>query len=332
MSLGALIHRLASLRFTLASLALTAAMLVFSRVVDRDVGSELALPLVLLFVNLIAAVSTNPRLNRQGGLLVFHLGLAALALVAATGQLIGLRGRVEITEGAAFDPSKVVAQAAPLHPWALRKMVFVQRRFDIDYLPGMERQRTDSRVEVPDGRGGWREVVVGDDRPLLLGDYRLYTTSNKGFAPLLTLTASDGRSETGGVHLPSYPLQEDRQGNVFRLPWSGRELALWLEIPTPVYDEKGHWEFRKPSGSVLVVVDGDSRHRLQPGDEITVDGGTLRYNSLATWMGYTIFYEPTLSWMLAAAMVAVAGLLWHALLRLRGLLAGTEWREAVDAG
>ena len=41
---------------------------------------------------------------------------------------------------------------------------------------------------------------------------------------------------------------------------------------------------------------------------MTLDEGILVYEGLTTWMGYKVFYDPTLPWLLAAALVAIAAL------------------------
>ena len=42
--------------------------------------------------------------------------------------------------------------------------------------------------------------MVGDDTPLVLDGYRLYTTSNKGFAPLLTWQQNGAPAVHGVLH------------------------------------------------------------------------------------------------------------------------------------
>ncbi|MBC7952851.1 MAG: hypothetical protein H7Z12_13670 [Rhodospirillaceae bacterium] len=316
---------LASLKLTLALLLVAAVVLLWGRVVEQDLTRLLVLPFGGLALNLLAAIHKHERLRRQRGLLVFHVGLAALALVAALGRLMSLQGHVEIAEGTLFDASAVVANVAPFHAWTLDRAEFVQGPFIIRYDPGMQRRETDSTVLLPDGQGGWHEKVVGDDRPLVIGAYRLYTTPNKGFAPVLTWTGADGQSVTGSVHLPSYPMNYENQGNEWPLPDGSRNLVVWLEMPTQVFDENGPWSFRPPTDAKLALVDGDHRVVLAPGEEAEIGGGRVRYDRLAGWMGYTIFYDPTLPWLAALAAVAVLGLAWHVLTKLRGLTEGPAW-------
>lgn len=326
----AMARTLAGAKSTLVWLGMVVAVLVLCRVLDSPAGRWVAVPLAGLCVNLVAAVAVNGKLRRDLGLLVFHLGLALLAGTAALGRLFAFDGHVEVTEGAALDPAQVVGQGGPLHPRRFAEAAFVQGAFKINYLPGMKRRETRSRVSVSDGAGGWVQHVVGDDTPLILAGYRYYTTHNKGYAPVLAWTVK-GRTETGAVHLPSYPANDFRQGTEWQLPDGSGEVALWLSMPTPAYSETASWEFRKPDDARLVVIDGEKRHELAPGDEVGVRGGSLRYVGLNTWMGYTIFYDPTLPWLVAEALLAVVGLGIHAAVRV-GTAAGVGVGEELRHG
>jgi cytochrome c biogenesis protein len=41
---------------------------------------------------------------------------------------------------------------------------------------------------------------------------------------------------------------------------------------------------------------------------VTLDEGVLVYEGLTAWMGYKVFYDPTLPWLAAAALLAIASL------------------------
>lgn len=308
---------LASLRLTLAGFGLLAALLVYGRLTETPVDTAVAAPFALLAVNLIAALVANPRLRGHLGLLVFHLALAAIAGLAAIGRLAGLSGHVEVTEGTAFDSRLVVANAGPLHRWRLDRVRFVQGGFDINYAPGMKREDTKSRVFIPGGTDGGETVVVGDDRPLVIGGYRFYTSFNKGFAPLLRYAGANGEAVLGTVHLPSYPLNYYQQGNEWTPPDGSRRVKLWLHLPRPGYVEDARWRFRAPDDAVLVVMDGGARRELRPGETMRLGAGTLRYEELRGWMGYTISYDPTVPWILGACAAGAVGLAWHVAGKLR---------------
>ena len=103
------LRSLSSLKLTLfGMLALLTGVLASYK--DQEASSTwITLPLLLLALNLVAALCVNPRLYRQGGLLVFHLCLLAILLLAVFGRLTGLKGRLEIAEG---QPKLVEASAS----------------------------------------------------------------------------------------------------------------------------------------------------------------------------------------------------------------------------
>jgi len=319
-----LLLRLASLKLTLLLLAVAGGILLHAVITERDVGQVIAVPFFGLCLNLFAALAVSDRLRRQGGLLVFHLGLALLAGLAGVGRLLAYTGEAEVTEGSLFSGDMVGERAGPLHGWLGRDVTFLQGGFTINYAPGMTRRDTRSEVFVRDGAGDWQRRIVGDDTPLVLDGYRFYTTHNKGFAPELRFTAADGATMGGAVHLPGYPLNEDRQGNTVVLPGTGQKVVLWLNLPEPLYDVEGTWRFRAPDSHTLILNTGTRREEMLPGDRIAFAGGQLEYVGLRTWMGYAVYYDPTLPWMAAAVAVAVAGLAWHAVGGMRATLRSLE--------
>lgn len=321
---------LASLQVTLGCLAAAAAVVVVGQNGDWPVGVAIAAPFGMLFVNLAAALATNRVLRSQAGLLGFHLALAGLALLIALDRLMAFYGHVEVTEGAAFDPALVEASAGPLHPWEIDAVRFVQGPFEINYAPGMKRRDTVSTVYLPNS-SGVRSVEVGDDNPLVAGNYRFYTTFNKGFAPLVTFITRDGVRYRGSVHLPSYPLNYYKQGNDWTLPGTTTLVKLWLHVSEPVYVEQAAWRFQKPNDAALVVIDEDGRHELGLGESVELRDGLLRYDGLLGWMGYTISYNPLMPWMLAAVVVGLACFAWHIFGKVRAMPWDREQPEIADA-
>ena len=60
---------------------------------------------------------------------------------------------------------------------------------------------------------------------------------------------------------------------------------------------------------VLVLGDG-VRSELREGEAVPVGGGFVRLEKLSMWMGYRVFYEPTLPWLFATSLLTVAALAW----------------------
>ncbi|MFM9845842.1 MAG: cytochrome c biogenesis protein ResB [Hyphomicrobiaceae bacterium] len=283
----------------------------------------LAVPFGILFLNLAAALMVTPKLRSHPGLLGFHLALAILALLAAADRLLGFTGHVEMTEGTAFDPSLVAATPGLLHETTLNRVSFVQDKFEIHYAPGMKRRETVNRVRIPLNPTEWRTVTFGDDRPLVAAGYRFYTSFNKGFAPVLTFTDAGGHSTTGAIHLPSYPLNHFKQGAEWTPPGAAEPIKIWLHLPAPAYDETAEWRFDTPVNASLVVIQGDRRQELSPGDSIALPTGDLRYRGLRTWMGYKISHNPLAPWMLSAVAIGITCLGWY----LAGRMLRKPWHD-----
>lgn len=327
------ITRLASLWLTIALLSAIVGLLVTSRFAEIQIGNLIAIPFAGLFLNLLAAIATKSRIRASAGLLVFHLSLATIAILASLGNLSAMRGHVEVTEGMAFNANSAVTTAGPLHSNGLDKVQFIQGKYEIDYAPGMRRRDTRSIVFVPDKNQKWRQAVVGDDAPLVVAGYRFYTSFNKGFAPVLAFTDKNGIRQMGSVHMPSYPINYDNQMNEW-IPSDGSPPIIFrLKLGVPVYAENDQWSFKVPDDPILVIRDREMRVELQLGESVRLEHGTLEFADIRTWMGYAIFYDPSVFWMLAAVGVGVAGLVWHVFNRFRNSPwdSSSSWDNAAHA-
>src|SRR3569623_1251316 len=222
---------LASLRLTLVGMLLLAigAALSYNNPATTPVW-VLVVPMALLAVNLLAAIITNPRINRRGGLLTFHLALLGVVILAAIGRLTHLEAHIELLQDTAFSSKDIFDDSrGPLHRGKLDEISFVQGPYTVDYAAGMMRGLTHSQVRLPAGQGGWETRVLG------------------------------GAKTTG----------------------------------------------------LLVVNTGEQRLELIPGEAAKLPGGQLRYERLSTWMGYKIFYDPTLQALFIVAMSGVLGMAAH---------------------
>ena len=293
----------------------------------------LVVPLVFLAINLGVAITTNPRIYRRRGLLVFHIGLLSVVILAAIGRLTFFEAHLELLDGAAFDQEELFdVRSGQWHRSTLDQVHFVQNGFAVEYFAGLRRGRTYSTVMLS-GEGKTEPRVVGDDRPLLVDGYRFYTTYNKGFAPVLTWIPAQGEPVTGAVHMPSYPLFAHKQDQTWTPPGAAT-LQLWLRLNTGL-DEKNPWmlDTRHVQG-MLVVESTAGRIELKPGQVAELPGGQLRFERLVAWLGYKVFYDPTLVPLFIASILAVLGLsahFWHKLPALRPATAAAPARVQVSA-
>lgn len=305
-----LLLALGSVRFTPIGLVLLGVSTVAVYKFDDTATPWLAAPLMLLAINLMAAVATNGVFRRQLPLLMFHLALIVLVLLAAAGRLSYLDGNAEVTQGAALNSLNNV-KSGPLH-WGDRdRLNFVNDGFDITYMAGPVMDRNVNRVHWTDSAGQRRTVEIEDNRPLVLFGYRIYPTSNKGFAPVLGWLPSQGQPMLGAVHLPSFPANATSQATTWRPDGISADIWIMLTVPEDLIPSDKPSRFRLPDDKKIVVRHLDARYEMQPGERIELPDGILEYRELRTWMGYRVFYDRTIPWMLAACAVAVMSMAWH---------------------
>jgi cytochrome c biogenesis protein len=145
----------------------------------------------------------------------------------------------------------------------------------------------------------------------VLHGYRFYSTFNKGFAVLLSWQSPGGEAVMGAVHLPSYPANENAQAREWHPPGSAQPIWVMLDFNEVLLLPDQPSRFRLPTDHKLVLRQGDQRWELRSGERISLAGGTIGYHGLETWMGYTVFYDWTIPWLLAACLMAVLSLSWH---------------------
>lgn len=300
--------------------------------IHLDLGSPgwtLAMPLGALAFNLASAIAVHPAFRRQGALLVFHLALLAVVALAAAGRLTFLKGTLELSDAVQFAGELKSEESGPLHDRAIVQLEFASLGFSVHYEPGMKRAQTRNRVTFVDERGARRETVIGDDTPLRLGGYRFYTTPNKGFAPeFIWIPANGAGASRGTLHLPSFPAQLARQVTQWTPPGASRPLTVRLEIDERIVDLEGRWSLRLPKAHSLHVIEAGRDAVLRPGDAGRLREGTLHYVGLRMWMGYSVYYDWTLHWMLAASALAGFALAWHFVAK----FAQQSWQRPAGSG
>ena len=303
--------RCGSLRLTLAGLLalIAATTLVYQQ--ELPDSRWLAPPMALLAANLLCAIVSTPKFRVQGPLLVFHLALLAMLVLAAAGQLSRLSGSVELTDGVPFSGRLDRERRGPLHVGRLEDVRFVSEGFTVNYAPGPRREDTRNTVSWIDSAGRARRDIVGDDTPLVMDGYRFYTTFNKGFAPTFEWRPRAGEAVLAAVHLPAYPSEDFNQARNWTPPGGRTELWFLLDIDETLLDPATHSALRVPENYRLTLRHGEARHQLRAGEQIELPDGELRFLGLRAWMGYQVFYDWTMHWLLASGAVAVGALGLH---------------------
>lgn len=305
-----LVALLASLRLTLLSLVflLVAVVHVYDREGEGDATLPLVLPLSLLAINLLAAVVSNRTFRRQLPLLVFHMSLLAVIVLVAIGRMTYLRATTEVVTGGEFLGLDRI-EAGPWHRGEMAALHFENLGFQIRYRPGIQRDVTVNKVRWRDESGIMQTVEIGDQVPLVLRGYRFYTSSNKGFAGVFRWEPVNGDVRLGSVIFPSYPKYRDGQATNWRL--GGDDIRISLSIPERLLDPDSESLFRLPEQHHLALDFSWRVAIMRPGDHILLPSGRLSYLGLSSWMGYNVFYDWTMPWLLTACGLAVLALGWH---------------------
>lgn len=311
---GRALQLLASLKLTLLILAALAVGIIVTYRNETKTTWPLVLPLALCALNLLAAIATQPVFRRQVPLLMFHLALLSIIVLVAIGRMTYLKGHVELVEGQEFDGVLTAQDAGPWHRNRLSPLRFVNAGFSIDYAAGVRRGATQNKVRYADEDGTVREVIIGDNTPMILDGYRFYTSFNKGFAPTFLWRPNEPQGAPpllGTVNLPAYPIHEYQQAMEWVLP--GTEIKAWtlLQFDEVILDPDKPSSFRLPEKHQVVMRIGEQRWELVPGQVIDLPQGRLEYQGLRSWMGYSVFKDWTIHWLLAACGLAVSALGWH---------------------
>jgi cytochrome c biogenesis protein len=183
---GVSVAHVGSLSVTLLLLGLLGAAVVAGLVEGSASAWLVGAALALLSAQLMVALVQTPSLTRRLPLLSFHLALLMLVLLVGVGRLTALDGRFELTQGVVYEGQLIDGRVGAWHRGALEKLAFQHDGFEVDYAPGRRRGPTRNRVSWVDDHGVAHRAVIGDHVPLVLEGYRIYTSPNKGFAPVLS--------------------------------------------------------------------------------------------------------------------------------------------------
>lgn len=303
------LRRLAAPQLSVLSFVLIAAGALW--VAEGGASATVAMvpPLSLLVVNLIAALATHPRFRGDLPLLVFHLALLVLLGLLALARLTYLDAMVPVTRGTTFSGDVADAERGPWHGDGVKALRFSNEGFVDEFPANGNEFLTYNRVRWWDAEGASHVAVIGDDRPLVLDNYRIYAT-HRGFAPRLLWRQASGEIQFASMQLGRIASDGWNAGNSWSLHggpeiWLGLNHVMETPQPGSRRADLGVADITTP----LVVRVAGARHELLPGQSLELEGGTLTYVRLDAWMGYRIVYDGVIPWLIATLAVGIASLI-----------------------
>lgn len=304
---------LASPKLSAGFFVVTAAGALWAKAPERSATLAMLLPFSLLTMNLLAAIVTNRRFRADLPLLVFHLALLALATALVVARLTYFEGQAAVTAGTSFDGSLIAEESGPLHNRRIADLRFTNLGFTENYPDRGHYHATYNRVRWLSDDGREQVADIGDDVPLVLAGYRIYTSRYRGFSPVFRWTDADGADEWGTVQLRDSNNGAFAGANDWTLP-DGRAAWLMVDAVDAAAPQEGaRVRTNLGAGSDaqrIVLRIGDMRHVLTPGDQLELTGGTLTYVRLDSWMGYRIVADPTRPWLIGAVALGIIALVW----------------------
>ncbi len=304
------LQQLASAHWTVLFFLLTAAATLVVAYQGTGPTAMMAVPFVLLLVNLGAAIVSNARFRADLPLLLFHLALVALVALFALARLTYMEGRMTLSSGTAFDGQLLYESRGPLHTGKLADVHFTNAGFTENYSARGKLHATYNQLIWQDDAGQSHLAQIGDDHPLLIKGYKIFTTSHRGFSPLFLWQPNGGGEAYGTVQLPDPSSGAFAPATDYKLP-DGSAAWVMLELDTQPEPNRERTDLgAKALAHSLVLRVADVRHVLHPGDQVQLPGGNLSYVQLDSWMGYSISYDPTKPWIIATILIGVGSLIW----------------------
>lgn len=294
------------------------------------------------------AVAAEKGHIRELGNLLFHASLVGILFAVAAGVLFTYRGQAVVVEGKSFTNAVVAYDTFEsgrlfsedrLQPFTLTldelEAVFSETGRAEDFA---------AHVTVEEPGKDPREATIRVNSPLQMGDAKVYLQGN-GYAPDLTFTDSEGNvafsgpviflaqdaayTSEGVVKVPDVTSGEQVGIKAALFPTALGEGTEWISlhpqlsnpvivftaftgdlglddgIPQNVYrlDESQLSPVREEDGAVAVMT-------LTPGQTVELpDGsGSLTWNDTVRFAAFDLRADPSLPWLLAFAIGALAGL------------------------
>lgn len=301
---------LASLELTLIGISALGLGTLYAYLTTADYTYALALPLLVLALNLLAAIVDNPKFRQQVPLLIFHIALLAIILLVAWGRMTYMIGRSELAVGEWYDGDVMDVVSGPWHRSKLEQVRFLNQNNEVRYLNGIYAGSRNT-VGIIGKNGLLQTITIATQKPLVIEGYRFYPSQHHGLVADFIWQGVNGDTEIAAVHLPSYGYNAIRQNMELTANDGAERFWVQLEEDETLIRKQGETLFTPPDLPRVVLRQNDERWVMRPGERLRTADGTLLFSGMREWSGYVIHYDPARTALLAAAIMAVLALAAH---------------------
>lgn len=270
----------------------------------------LALGYVLLVVNLVFAILVREKIKNSPFLLLFHIALLLMLLAIGFSRLTYFKGWVEISPNMPITEPTGVISKGPWHPNAFKNTRVQLLDFEANYGTDGRYQSIRSLLQVGNKQ---QPTLIDDSQTADILGYQFTQSSNIGFALSFVWMADDGTMVQGLSHFPSIIAYPETQGLELDLPNVKQPVWVGLEIAS---DRPSFFtpRFVVPQEYGYQVMASDGGYQVRPGQSIQLPEGSLMLQAVVPWVGYDLYYDPSIYFLLFSALIGVFALavfLWQ---------------------
>lgn len=258
----------------------------------------------VLAVNLMLAILVREKIRHNLPLLVFHIALLLIMLSVVVSRLTYFKGWAIMSENETLRQPTGIINQGPWHRSKLNSMPVLQQSFLAYFDEEGRRLDTESWLQPFDAK---EAILITNKETADVAGYQFTISNNLGFSVDLTWISGQGDIIRGLLQMPSQISQPETQGRKLILPDITDDIWLGLEIESarksffyPYFSIPDHFYF--------TVVVGSESQQLKLGESIDLFGGTLILNNIIPWIGYEMYYDPAIYFLLIASIIAVIAL------------------------
>lgn len=265
---------------------------------------------ILLVINLVFSILVREKIRRNPNLLVFHLVLLLMLVSIGVSRVTFFKGWVQIAEEEVLTkPSGIISEGV-FHSNRLGQSPIQLLGFRANFEETGRRTDTQSYLQIQNQQD---PILINNAETANISGYQFTISNNVGFAAEFTWMSNQGEFVQTRAHFPSQIAYPETQGLEMMFP--GMKQPVWVGLEIQSERISFFYPFFKVPEKYYLSFDfKDSQIELMPGSSVELVGGNLSFHRLSPWIGYELYYDPAIYFLLIASLIGVLSLalfLWQ---------------------